>query len=168
MQTVSATAGAVKARAALTAGLVGWATIDLYLAATVPYTVPGATAVSLFQWDASNFVGPSAFAGGISMVLLGLAGDLAVALFWATVWTALVSRFTSLMRWPLLSGLGMGVAVMLIMERVVVPLGAAHQGRPTLINETNNLIAHTIFFGVPVVYTVRSVLSSRRATQVQS
>ena len=166
MQTISARAIAVKARAVLIAALVGWATIDLYLAATVPYTVPGATAVSLFQWDASNFFGPAAFAGGSGMVLAGLAGDLAVSLFWAAVWTALVSRFTSLMRWPLLSGVAFGVVVMLIMTHIVVPLGAAHQASPTLVNEINNLIAHTLFFGIPVAYAVRWALTARRVSQV--
>ena len=100
------------------------------------------------------------------MVLVGLAGDLAVSLLWSTAWTALVSRFTTLMRWPLLSGLAMGVVVWLIMTRIVVPLGAAHQASPNLVNEINNLVAHTVFFGIPVVYTVRWALTARPVSQV--
>lgn len=146
-------------RAALFAALTGWAAIDIYLAIAVPITVPGATALSLFQWDASNFLGVAAFREGWPSAVLGLIADLAVSLIWAAIFVGLAARVPAITRRPLLFGVLFGIVVLMVMNYCVVPLGAAHSSPTTLTNFLNNLLAHTLFFGIPVAYVARKRLS---------
>ena len=143
-------------RTTLLAGLVAWGVFDVYLAITIPYSVPGATAASLFQWDASNFFGNAAFQGGAVMITIGLIADLIVSWFWAALWVALAARLRFLSDHPIVSAVVFGTIVMCCMMFVIVPLGHATQGTPTFGKILNNLIAHTLFFAVPLALTAQA------------
>jgi hypothetical protein len=79
----------------------------------------------LFQWDASNIVGGWAFHHGWGSAALGLFFDFIVSGCWAACFVAIYSRVPIVRRSAIVSGLLFGVAVMLVMFYVVVPLGRA-------------------------------------------
>ena len=143
-------------RAVLLAGTAGNVAISLYLSFAFPVFF-GRSPLLLFQWDASNIVGPVAFAGGLGSGALGLFFDFIVSWCWAAVFTLLFVTVPAIARSPVLSGLLFGTAVMLVMFYVVVPLGHAQHPSSDPRSLFNAFIAHTLFFGVPVALVVAGV-----------
>ena len=93
------------------------------------------------------------------MALRGLGADFVVALIWALIFTALYEALPLVRRYPALSGLCYGVVVMIVMIFVVVPQGHAVRvplSTPQLINI---LVAHALFFGLPVGMMVDNSLA---------
>jgi hypothetical protein len=111
----------------------------------------------LLQWDASNAYGGKAFAGGWPMAGIGLAMDFVVSLCWALVFTLLYAGSALARAHLTIAGLLFGVVVMLVMIFGIVPLGHAVQLQRTPAHVINVLVAHAIFFGLPVAFTVRAV-----------
>ncbi len=142
----------------------GLVTITLYLiveraiAEHLPVTL---TLKQLMLWDASNAYGAAAFEGGWPMSLIGLAMDFAVSLVWAVVFTFLYLRIPGVRRSVVVSGLAFGAVVMLVMLYAVVPIGHAMRMSSTPAHILNVLIAHTVFFGLPLALTVRTVVGSQ-------
>ena len=142
------------------ATLVGLIAISLYLVfAFVVFF--HRNALSLFQWDASNALGARAFDGGLLAALVGLLMDIPVTLFWAALYVAVARRNAPVLSHPTLSGAVYGAFVMAVMFGIVVPLGHARQGIMSPPAFGNTLIAHVIFFGIPVAWTTTLLL--RRA-----
>jgi|HubBroStandDraft_5_1064220.scaffolds.fasta_scaffold199978_2 hypothetical protein len=145
------------ARAAVVAGISGNIAISVYLAITLPlffHTKPEL----LFQWDASNIVGNSAYAGGIGSALLGFLFDCIVSICWAAIFAAVYETFAPVRRMPVLSGLLFGLIVMAVMLELVVPLGHARQASQAAPALINTAIAHTVFFGLPVALVIAARL----------
>jgi hypothetical protein len=111
----------------LLAGIAGNVVISLYLSFALPVFF-GRSPLLLFQWDASNIVGPVAFAGGWGSAALGLFFDFIVSWCWAAVFTLLY---------------------------VTVPAIARPSSDPRSL--FNAFIAHTVFFGVPVALVVAGI-----------
>ena len=140
-------------RLAILAGLAGAIGIDLYLSITLPL-MHVANGIQLSQWDASNVLGSEAFRGGLSTAAIGFGLHLCVSVAWGIVFAFAFSRIAWVRSHALLSGLIFGAVVMQVMAYVVVPLGHASHPMPSLAGWLNNLVAHTLFFGVPVAYVV--------------
>jgi uncharacterized membrane protein YagU involved in acid resistance len=143
-------------RAAILAGIVGNIAISIYLSIALPvffHTAP----IVLFQWDDSNIVGDIAFSGGLASAGLGFFFDFIVSIVWGGIYVVLYRMVPLVRRSVSVSGLVFGALVMLVMFTVVVPLGHAHQSTklPGLLD---SLVAHTVFFGLPVAFTVRQCL----------
>jgi hypothetical protein len=145
------------ARAAVVAGLAGNVAISVYLAVTLPlffHTKP----MLLFQWDASNVVGNSAYSGGIGSAALGFLFDCIVSICWAAIFAAVYETFAPVRRMPVLSGLLFGLVVMAVMLELVVPLGHAQHASHAVSALLNTAIAHTAFFGLPVALVIAALL----------
>jgi len=147
-------------KTALLSGVTGAILIDLYLWITEALILHRATALILFQWDASNLLGARAFQAGVGVALFGCLLHLIVSLIWGFIFTFAASRFRLLAHHPLLVGAIFGVFVKLIMAHVIVPIGYARMpaGMP-LGYVLNNYAAHIIFFGIPVAWVVSRALS---------
>jgi hypothetical protein len=146
-------------KAIFAAGVTGAALIALYLWVTQSLIMHRATVLTIFQWDASNFLGPSAFRGGVGAALFGCLMHLIVSLIWAAIFTFAALRFRFLAQNFLISGVIFGVIVRLMMAHVIVPLGHA-QIRPAVGMYLVNLyVAHIVFFGIPVAWLVSRALS---------
>jgi hypothetical protein len=145
-------------RAAVLAGIVGNVTISLYLSLALPvfFATPP---LLLFQWDASNIVGAWAFHHGLGSAALGLFFDFIVAGCWAAVFVALYLALPAVRRSAIVSGLFFGFVVMLVMFYVIVPLGHAQHPSPNPRPLFNALVAHTVFFGLPIALVVRKTLA---------
>jgi hypothetical protein len=139
----------------LLAGVVGALLIDLYLVVTMAWIFHTASVRELFLWDASNLLGTTAFQRGIGTVLLGCFLHLVVSLTWAVFFVLVLARIPTVARHPVVCGILAGVGVKFFMQYVIVPLGHANIPHHDWISLTNNLLAHTFFFGVPVLWIAR-------------
>jgi hypothetical protein len=157
MNTISA-----YARAAVVGGFAGNVAISVYLAIALPlffHTKP----LLLFQWDASNIVGTSAYTGGLWSALLGFAFDCIVAICWAAIFAAVYQTVPAVRRSPVVAGMLFGIVVMLVMIDIVVPLGRAQHAAQHAAALANTAVAHVVFFGLPVALTVAALFGSERS-----
>lgn len=149
-------------KAIVLAGITGAILIDLYLVVLHAGILHDATAQQVSQWDASNLLGRSAFRGGFGSAALGAAMHAIVSLAWAAIYVVAARRVPDLLRHPVLCGTIFGIIVMAVMRVDVVPLGnaaALPPIRPLGLFEL--LVAHTVFFGIPVALVVRRFLPAR-------
>jgi len=136
---------------ALLAGIAGAVTIDvyLYLAAVLP---AHASMLALWQWIASGAIGPVAFTNP-AFAWLGLLVHVVVSIGWAGGYAYLASTQTYLnARW-LISGVFYGFMVYIFM--MLIQLGAHIFVFPANADVVlNAVIAHCVFFGLPVAFVV--------------
>jgi hypothetical protein len=138
----------------LRAGILGAFLIDAYLVVTDVFVLHIASTQELFQWDASNVLGSASYAGGWKTAILGCCMHLIVSLTWALVFVIAAKYWSVLVRRPLFSGIGFGLFVLFVMQVLVLPLGHAHRPAYHLVGIINVLVAHVVFFGIPVAYAV--------------
>jgi uncharacterized membrane protein YagU involved in acid resistance len=138
-------------------GLAGLIAISVYLVVALQFVLHTAAGLQLFQWDASNALGPAAFAGGWETAALGLLMDVPVSLAWSATFVLVVERISAARAHAVVTGVLFGAVVMVVMHWVVVPLGHASEGAPSAIPLLNELIAHTLFFGVPIALVAAKV-----------
>ena len=152
--------GKTDVTAAIAAGLTGAVTIFLYLTISLPL-VFHISPLALYALDTANFIGVhAALQAGLPGIVLGQAGHVAVSLVWGFVFVALARRLPELLDRPVLWGAVYGVAVMLVMHYVVVPLGHAPRIPYALPGLLNNVAAHTLCFGVPVALVSARVMNA--------
>jgi hypothetical protein len=147
-------------RAVLLGGIAGNLAISAYLSIVLPlfFHTP---AIVLFQWDDSNIVGAGAYNGGWASAALGFFFDFIVSWVWAFCFVTIYNTLPFARRSTAVSGLLLGVVVMLVMGYVVVPLGHAQRPSDSPAGLLDRLIAHTVFFGLPLALTVRAVIGWR-------
>lgn len=109
----------------------------------------------LLLWDASNAFGLAAFSAGWGMAAIGLLMDVVVSTCWAAVFAVAYVKSTFVQRNTVIAGLVFGAIVMVVMIYLVVPIGHAPPPPRTAATILNTLVAHTVFFGLPVAATVR-------------
>lgn len=139
----------------LLAGLAGAFLIDFYLVVSMVWIFHTATVRGLFLWDASNLLGPAAFQRGFGTELLGCFLHLIVSVLWAVFFVLVLARIPAIARRPVLWGITAGIAVKFFMQYVIIPLGHAAGPHYNWLSLANNLVAHTFFFGVPVLLIAR-------------
>lgn len=147
------------------AGTLGCVLIDAYLIVTLGWIFHNATALQISQWDASNALGPAAFRGGLPTALLGFAMHYCVSIVWAALYVLAALRARVLLEHPVPSGVVFGIAVMLVMKYVVVPLGHASQPHARPAQLVNQILAHVLAFGIPVALVVTVRLHGVRTPQ---
>jgi hypothetical protein len=146
--------------ASIGAGLTGAVTIFLYLTISLPLFFH-ISPLALYALDTANFIGVSAaLHAGLPGILLGQAGHVVVSLVWGFVFVALAQRLPELIERPVLWGAVYGVVVMLVMHYLVVPLGHAPRIPYSLPGLLNNLVAHTLGFGIPVALVASRLMNA--------
>jgi hypothetical protein len=158
-------------RASVAAAVVSLITITIYL--VLERAVAERLSVvlglqQLLQWDASNGYGPAAFGGGWPMAVIGLAMDFVVSLAWAVAFTALYLAVPAVRCNVVPAGLGFGAVVMAVMIYAIVPIGHATRMHSTVAHVINVLVAHTIFFGLPLALTVDTLLKAGAPRALES
>ncbi len=137
------------------AGLAGATLIDLYLILTLVVAAHLATVPSFYQYVASGALGKAAYTTAAA-VPLGVAVHFAVGLAWGIGYAYVAARTPQVRERPLLSGTVFGLLVMIAMQFVEV--AANIYALPNTLLFLNGVVAHVVFFGVPVAYIVRSRL----------
>ena len=134
---------------AVTAGFLGGITVDLFLIIVRAVPFPG-----VYQFIASTLVGPVAFTSS-SYIALGLVMHFLISIAFALGFAFVASRFRAVLDQPLAWGAIFGLAVYAIMESVLALAHAAQS--PSVKGIVISLVAHVVFFGLPVaLYIARA------------
>lgn len=133
----------VSTSTALIAGIIGGILIDAFLA-IVLHTSP----VGIWQFVASTIVGPTAFTSP-SYALLGFIVHFVTSIVWAVIYVYAFDAFGQLRNW-IVGGIVWGVVVDAAMNLLLL----VKVGQPFVPAFTQGLIAHVIFYGLPVAWYV--------------
>jgi hypothetical protein len=145
---------------AVVAGIEGAFTIDAFLWLTT--VLPAhSNMVAFWQYIASVVVGDVAFSAP-SYAALGLATNVAVAVGWAGGYAYFVATRPSTNRHWLAAGAAYGVVVYVLMQLILLA-GGHFKGPATPNAFVIIVIAHVVFFGIPVAYVVRTLDKTRAA-----
>ncbi len=136
---------------AVAAGIAGAILIELYLVLTTVLPQHGSI-MGMLQWTASTVIGKVAFTGA-AYAWLGLLIHFCVSIAWAGGYAYLASQQKFMNhRWAI-SGLVYGLVVYGFMQLIL--LGDNNLKPPPTPNDfINALIAHAVFFGLPVAFVV--------------
>lgn len=136
-------------RAGLLAGVAGGIVIALFLAAAgAAGGKPPAEALAADTWT----LGAPSLAGGLALHFF-------IAVAWALGYVYLLRTQPQLLTRPVLSGLSFGLVVYVFMGVIQIMAGRYHRPNPTQFEIS--LIAHVVFYGLPVGLVVARAL--RRA-----
>lgn len=139
------------AQQAFVAGLCGAILIDAYLWVTTLLPQHGSL-ITLWQWVASTVLGKVALTSA-SYAGAGLLIHLLVSIGWAGGYAYLASRQPNLDRRWVISGIVYGFIVYIMMQ-VILLVDNNAQPVPSPTALVSVIIAHTIFFGLPVAFIV--------------
>ncbi len=117
----------------------------------------------LFQYIASGLLGRSAFRGGWYSVVAGVCIHFSIAIVAAGIFSAAGTKFRTLTRRPIISGIAFGLAVYAFMHYIVLPLSALPKRTiPVTHREIANLLlSHIFFVGVPIALMAKRVQNAR-------
>ncbi|HEX4013776.1 MAG TPA: hypothetical protein VHX17_07815 [Candidatus Cybelea sp.] len=143
------------------AGLCGAVLIDLYLIVSEPWVARHVTALLVMQWDASNLLGAAAYRGGWVTAAFGTLLHFCVSIVWGILFVFIVERVARLREHALFAGVLLGIVAMAVM-RLVIHFGhAVVRPFPSAGMFLYNLIAHVVFFGIPVALVATNMLAQR-------
>ncbi len=134
------------------AGIAGGILIDAFLYVTSVLPQHGSM-LAVWTWIASTAVGKVAFTSP-QYAWLGLLMHAAVSIGWATGYAYLANSRSSINAHAAISGIVFGAVVYVVMQ--IVLLGDNAFSIPTMWEFADALVAHCIFFGLPVALAVRS------------
>jgi len=153
-------------RRAVLIGTLAVAALDMLDCAVFYGLFRGVTLTQCFQGVASGLLGPAAFRGGWSTVLLGGLLHVFNAGAIVSVFVLASRRLPLLARRPIVSGVLYGWVAFVVMTFVVVPLSAAHTMQITLPNILNGFIEHALFVGLPSALAARAAAAAATTTAV--
>jgi hypothetical protein len=139
---------------AVAAGIAGGTSIDLYLWVTTLLPQHAGIA-TLWQWIASTALGESALSNP-AYAAAGAAMHAIVSIGWAGGYAYIAATLPAATRRWIVSGIVYGLIVYTIMQLILLA-DNNFTYPPTPNAFINALVAHTIFFGLPVAYVVRAL-----------
>ncbi len=145
-------------KAGLVAGLAAGVLFDVFLFAMQLAT--GTSADKLadnFVFIAAVLLGPGASTNPIA-VPLGVVLHFCVAIGWALGYVYLVRSQPQLVVRPWISGAAYGLVVYVFMEIILITAGQYHRVAPGLL--FTQLVAHVVFYGIPVAVIASRMLRS--------
>lgn len=116
----------------------------------------GLTPERLLQVVASGLLGDAAFTGGAMAAATGLLCHFALSFLWMMLFLQAARRAPALTARPLLSAIGFGILVFLVMRLLVLPLSAFP--RPVTFKPLSSmldLLSHIFLFAWPIVWATR-------------
>ena len=143
---------------AIVAGGMAAATLDAVDALVAYKLVYGMSPLVIYQFVASGLLGKSAYAGGATAALLGVAVHLLVSFTAATVFVLTSERLPGLRRDAVGWGLAFGVVVYVVMTFVVTPLSRIGASMPSLPLLANGVLGHAFLVGLPIALAARRFL----------
>ncbi len=141
------------------AGLAGGIAIDGFLVCVQVLGSHAFTLTSFYQFVASGAIGKGTAYASPSYAWLGLAFHLTISAMWGVGYAYVAARTPQVAARPLLSGLAFGFVVYFAMQ--LVEVAAAIYSLPTPRSLGIALIAHMIFFGLPIAYVLRAAVPAR-------
>jgi hypothetical protein len=146
-------------KAIATAGLIA-GTLDLLTASAVAKLNP----VIVCQYIASGAFGSKdAFAGGYGMALWGLMFHYLIAYSWTTLFFLIYPKIKILSRSRVLAGLGYGVVVWIVMNKIVVPMSLINQRPFDLVSAAKQMAILMVMIGLPVSFLAHRFYSTQKS-----
>jgi uncharacterized membrane protein YagU involved in acid resistance len=136
---------------AVVAGILAGITLEAYLLLTTVFPVHGSV-VQTWQWIASAAFGEIAYSSP-SYALVGLVCHFIVSIAWAGGYAYLAQQQPFMNQRWIISGLVYGLIVYLFMD--ILLLGVRLFVPPSPLMLINVLIAHCVFFGLPVAFVTQ-------------
>ena len=148
--------------AGVLAGLAGGILFDLFLFGTqiAAGQPPADVAAQTYRWIASVLLGPDAL-GYPAAPAIGFGLHFAVSISWAFGYVYLARTKPQLLARPWISGAAFGLIVYIFMQLILLVAGMYR--RPGLFELDSALIAHLLFYGIPVALIVSRRLSPTHA-----
>jgi hypothetical protein len=131
-----------------------------YIYPTVKSVMDGGEWTRPWKGVASGLLGQAARDGGMEMVVLGAALHFFICLSGAALLYLLVSRVRFLPRQWLLLGILYGIAVLLTMNYVILPLSAIGRGIYPLAQFHVHAFWHIVLVGLPTAFFVARALKA--------
>ncbi|MBI1769703.1 MAG: hypothetical protein HYR67_15150 [Bacteroidetes bacterium] len=149
----SSTSGFVQSggltKAIFMAGLLA-GTLDIIAACIQAYLVKSITPDRILLYIATSLFGRDAYAGGISMILVGLLIHYLIATGWTTLFFLSYPKINFLTQNKIVVGLLYGVFVWVMMNRVLVPLTRVATGPFKLSNALIGCAILMMCIGLPI------------------
>jgi uncharacterized membrane protein YagU involved in acid resistance len=127
--------------------------LDLSATSTV-MKAQGISLERLLQTIASGAIGKSSFEGGRKTAVTGLFLHFLIAFIAATIYYQASRKLPLLLDHPFFSGALYGIAVHLVMSRIVLPLSAVPKREFSAKAFLLQLVIHICFVGLPIALTV--------------
>ena len=135
----------------MVAGLVA-GTLDGLAAALLYVIKSGKDPLNVYRFIASGVFGKDAFAGGVPMALWGIFFHYVIATGWALLFFATYPRLAILGSKKVISGIGYGLFVWLMMNLVVVPLSNVQSGPMTINGVITGILVLMLCIGLPISF----------------
>lgn len=149
-------------RTILAAGIIAGG-LDSAAASVVFYFKLGLSPAQVMQYIASALYGAEAFSGGTGMVIIGTLLHFIIAFIIAAGYFYLYPVLNPLKKWPVISGLLLGIAIWLFMNLVVIPFSKIQPAPFEISAVIISLGWHMLLVGLPIsLITKRHFESSRR------
>jgi hypothetical protein len=124
-------------------------------AAFLTWALRGVSPYRILQAIASGLLGPASFRGGWPTAALGAACHFFIAFSVATVFYFASRKLRFLAQHAILSGCAYGIAVYLVMYRVVLPLSRLQPAPFSLSRTAVAIVTHMFCVGLPISLLVR-------------
>lgn len=131
-------------------------TLDILAAAIQHYIKTGNGPVPVLKFIASGVFGPEAFAGGDVMIFYGLLFHYLIAFSFTLFFFVISIIFPAVLKARVLTGIGYGILVWIIMNLLVVPLSNAPKGDFQWSNAGLGMLILIVCVGLPL-----SLIASR-------
>lgn len=112
--------------------------------------VNGQNPIQILQFIASGAIGVSAFGGGLTTAMLGMAFHFFIAFVVAAIYYFASLRIPALHRQATIFGPLYGVAVFLTMTYLILPFSNLPSSKFSLILYINGIVGHALFVGLPI------------------
>jgi len=122
----------------------------------VVFHQPASVYVLVFQFDASVLIGTTLAHSDPAYAILGAFLHLLVSIGWGVGYAYMAEREPQLIALPIRSGAAFGLIVYFAMQLVLVAGNLFRQPTPTSFGLA--LVAHIIFFGIPVAFVVSRMM----------
>ncbi len=143
-------------KAGLVAGVAAGILIDVFLfAMQLAAGTPFDKLAGNFVFIAAVLLGPGAYTNPVA-VPLGIVLHFCVAIGWALGYVYLVRSQPQLLTRPWISGAAFGLMVYVFMEIILITAGLYHRVAPGLF--FTQLVAHVVFYGIPVAVIAARML----------
>jgi hypothetical protein len=122
----------------------------------------------VLQYIASGLLGPASFQGGATTAAFGLFLHFVIATGAAATFVFASFRLPALLRRPFLWGAIYGIVVLIVMNRIIVPMSLVRRAPFALDAGFVNLVfAHIFFVGIPIAFVASRFLLVRRTSRIQ-
>lgn len=143
--------------AAIVSGL-----LDSAAASVVFYLKLGLNPAQVMQYVASALYGEAAFSEGAWMVIVGAVMHFLIAFVIAAVYFYLYPKINLLEKWPVISGLLLGVAIWMVMNLLIIPLSKIQPAPFELMAVIISISWHMLLVGLPISLIIKRHFENNR------